>query len=64
MKKQIALLSLITISLFAYPANAGTIYAGTDAGLEISTNGGSTWTPSSWKAKVNAVVTTAPLYTY
>ncbi len=43
---------------------AGTIYAGTNSGLEISRDSGKTWTASSWSAKVNAVVTTAPLYSY
>ena len=47
-----------------YVDGAGTIYAGTDTGLKTSTNGGSTWSTSTWSAKVNAVVTTAPLYSF
>jgi ligand-binding sensor domain-containing protein len=44
---------------------AGTIYAGTDTGLETSKDGGSTWsTILTTTAKVNAVVTTAPLYSF
>ena len=47
-----------------YVDGAGTIYAGTATGLEVSKDGGSTWTISPWSAKVNGVVTTAPLYCF
>ncbi len=47
-----------------YVDGAGTIYAGTNTGLETSTNHGSTWTTITWGAKVNAIVTTAPLYSF
>ena len=47
-----------------YVDGAGTIYAGTATGLQISKDSGSTWTASTWSAAVNAVVTTAPLYSF
>lgn len=48
-----------------YVDGAGTIYAGTDTGLETSTDSGSTWsTILTTTSRVNAVVTTAPLYSF
>jgi len=47
-----------------YVDGAGTIYAGTATGLEVSKDGGSSWANSPWSAKVNGVVTTAPLYSF
>jgi ligand-binding sensor domain-containing protein len=43
---------------------AGTIYAGTASGLQISKDGGTTWSTSLPGIKVNAVLTTAPLYSF
>ena len=57
--------AILTVPVYCVSVDgAGTIYAGTNTGLETSTNGGSTWTPSSWTARVNAIVTTAPLYSF
>jgi ligand-binding sensor domain-containing protein len=54
--------------LSVFVDGAGTIYAGTSAnGLQISKDGGSTWTTeltSTQTGAVNAVVTTAPLYSF
>jgi ligand-binding sensor domain-containing protein len=54
--------------LSVFVDGAGTIYAGTSAnGLQISRDGGSTWSSGLTFAQtgtVNAVVTTAPLYSF
>jgi hypothetical protein len=47
-----------------YVDGAGAIYAGTGTGLEISTNGGASWTTSLPGQKINCVVATAPLYSF
>jgi hypothetical protein len=57
--------SILTGAVYCvYVDGAGTIYVGTASGLEISKDGGSTWSKSPWTAKVNTVVTTAPLYSF
>jgi len=43
---------------------AGTIYAGTSTGLQVSTDGGGTWTTKLPSYQVNAVAVTAPLYSF
>jgi hypothetical protein len=53
-----------TSVLCVYVDGAGTIYAGTAAGLKVSSNGGSSWTNELAGNQVNAVVTTAPLYSF
>jgi hypothetical protein len=51
--------------LCVYVDGAGTIYAGTASGLEISKNGGSSWTTIlTTTTPVDCVVTTAPLYSF
>jgi ligand-binding sensor domain-containing protein len=53
-----------TAALCAWVDGAGTIYAGTSAGLRISTNSGASWTTELAGQTVNAVQTTAPLYSF
>jgi ligand-binding sensor domain-containing protein len=43
---------------------AGRIYAGTAAGLQVSSDGGSTWTTELAGQTVTSVTTTAPLYSF
>jgi len=43
---------------------ASTIYAGTATGLQVSTDGGRTWTTQLSGQSVNSVTTTAPLYSF
>jgi len=53
-----------TAALCVCVDGAGTIYAGTATGLQVSTNGGSTWTTQLSGQSVNSVTTTAPIYSY
>ena len=43
---------------------AGTIYVGTPTGLQVSADGGRTWTVKLSGYQVNAVAVTAPLYSF
>ena len=53
-----------TAALCVRTDGAGTIYAGTSSGLRTSTDGGSTWTTPLSGVQVNAVTTSAPLYSF
>jgi hypothetical protein len=59
-----ALLVLPTPTSCVCVDGAGTIYAGTGAGLQVSSDGGSSWTTELTGQAVTSVTTTAPLYSF